>query len=64
MIIDCISDSNKHYPKGSLWQDGSSYKANDGTYDFYMMFDKWKFIGRFDSFVNIAFDEGALKDDH
>lgn len=40
------------YPDLSLWKDVSSFKKEDGKSDFYMMLQrKWKFIGRFDDFI-------------
>jgi hypothetical protein len=51
MIIDNTCDLHSSYPPLSIWKDFSSFKEGDGKYDYYMMFDKWKFIGRFDSFI-------------
>ena len=62
MIIEFENNLHKEYPIGSLWEDAFSYKEDDQKSDYYVMFDNWKFIGRFKDFGDAM--RGAFKNDN
>jgi len=40
---------------GSIWQDISSYKAEDEKYSFYMKLAEWKFVGRYKHWYEVDY---------
>lgn len=62
MITEFKVDLHSQYPKGSLWKDSSSYKKEDNKNDYYMRFEEWKFIGRYEDCIKAL--EGSASYDN